>query len=336
MGDGTGIEWTDATWNPIRAMNKETGGVGHYCVKVSEGCRHCYAERIQKRLFRNPIRFAAQDRDQVELYLDEEMLLQPLRWKRPRLIFVCSVTDLFLEHHADWWIDRMFGVMAMAPQHTFQVLTKRPERALTYLRQGRKELTTRWGFQGAQALHQLHGGSADRAARLAEASNPGTWPLPNVILGTSAENQYWADRRVPQLLSTPAAARFVSWEPALGMVDFSHLRPPGDGLVYDALGGLAVPVKPEPGAKGETTPRLDWVVAGGESDDGGDARPSDLAWYRAVRDQCLAAGVPFFMKQLSQADSRGFKKYETFPPDLQVRQWPTVGGVERKGRISHA
>src|SRR3990167_1499279 len=126
MGATTGIEWTDATWNPIRARNKDTDGVGHFCEHVSEGCRNCYAERMQPR-FGNPIRYAAQDREKVELFLDEEVLTAPLRWRKPRMIFVCSMTDLFADFVPDDWIDRVFDVM-LQTDHKYQVLTKRAER----------------------------------------------------------------------------------------------------------------------------------------------------------------------------------------------------------------
>ena len=130
MSDNSKIEWTDATWTPIRARNRETGRVGHFCIHKSPGCANCYAERMQPR-FGNPVRFAAQDADKVELFLatardaSEKTLTQPLRWRKPRTIFVCSMTDLFLESVPVEWIDRVFGVMGEATQHRFQVLTKR-------------------------------------------------------------------------------------------------------------------------------------------------------------------------------------------------------------------
>ena len=140
MADRTTIEWCrgedgrlGATWNPIRARNLETDGIGHYCVHVSEGCRNCYAERMQPR-FRNFTRYAVQDRGKIELFLHDDALTQPLRWRKPRHVFVCSMTDLFLDDHADEWIDRVFAVMALCPQHTFQVLTKRPERMRKHMR----------------------------------------------------------------------------------------------------------------------------------------------------------------------------------------------------------
>src|SRR5258708_16196189 len=126
MADRSAIEWTDATWTPIRAR---TDNVGWHCEHVSEGCRNCYAEGINRRLgtglsFKPALKPA--------LFLDEKMLLAPLKWKKPRTIFVCSMTDLFADFVRDEWIDRMFAVMALCPQHRFQVLTKRAQRMREY------------------------------------------------------------------------------------------------------------------------------------------------------------------------------------------------------------
>ena len=107
MAENTKIEWTDATWTPIRARNRETGHVGHFCVHKSPGCANCYAETWQHRLGTR-VGYRAQDRDKIELFLDEDMLLKPCRWRKPRMIFVCSMTDLFLEDVPDEWIDRVF------------------------------------------------------------------------------------------------------------------------------------------------------------------------------------------------------------------------------------
>ena len=127
----TKIEWTDETWNPIRRA-VDGSFAGHGCVKVSPGCKTCYAERMQPR-FGAPARYAEQDMSEATLYLDETELLKPLRWKKARMIFVCSMSDLFWEKIPDEWIDRIFAVMALAPQHTFQVLTKRAERMRDHL-----------------------------------------------------------------------------------------------------------------------------------------------------------------------------------------------------------
>ena len=278
MADGTKIEWTDATWNPIRARNRETGGVGHYCVHVSEGCRNCYAERMQPR-FRNPIRYAAQDREKVNLFLDRKTLEQPLRWREPRMVFVCSMTDLFLEDHPDEWIDAVFAVMALCPQHTFQVLTKRPERMREYM----ASIDNGDGARLEGLRNALIEYMAQKIYYQRTGEDPLMWlavnlPLPNVWLGVSTENQAAANRRIPPLLDTPALVRFVSAEPLLG---------PADLTFYMS--------EFETDNNGPTYPGLDWIIVGGESGPG--ARPMHPDWARSFRDQCQGAGVPFFFKQ---------------------------------------
>ena len=242
MADRSKIEWCDASWNCIRG-----------CSRVSEGCRHCYAERTAAR-FSGPgqpyhglatgLNVLSGPQWTGEVRFIPELLEQPLHWRRPRRIFVNSMSDLFHEKvHGDW-IDAIWGVMAKCPQHTFQILTKRAERMDALMR------------------HYP--------------------PLPNVWLGVSVEDQKTADARIPLLLHTPACVRWVSYEPALGPVDFSAwpkrvwLRVVGDDGAAD---------------RG----RIDWVVAGGESGLG--ARPAHPDWFRQARDQCQAAGVPFFFKQ---------------------------------------
>ncbi len=278
----TSIEWTNETWNPIRARNKQTGGVGHFCEHVSDGCRNCYAERMQRR-FKNPVRYAAQDRDKVELYLDEEVLLKPLRWRAPRKIFPCSMTDMFADFVPDEWLDRMFAVMAVCPHHIFQLLTKRPERMRAYFAGCGEPMgfigenwTTLWprrsGVQKAM-------GDIGRSGYFDRLGNVKTLPLPNVHLGTSVEDQR-VDNRITDLIETPAAVRFISYEPALGPLE---LRPWLDGI--------------------------DWVIIGGESGPG--ARPMDLAWVRSIVEQCKVADVPVFVKQL------GPKPYEKRPAEGQ-------------------
>lgn len=217
MSDKSSIEWTDATWNPIR------GTIGrHHCVRVSEGCKHCYAATMNHR-FGGPDYVKGADTPR----LDEEALLQPGKWRRNRRIFVCSMTDLFMDEHTDEMIDNVFAVMALAPHHTFQVLTKRAKRMREYLTSGP------WGqIEEAAAL-------LSNSPRAAAATDIDRLPLPNVWLGVSAENQERADERIPDLLATPAAVRFVSAEPLLSAIDF---RPYLSGDV-----------------------RLDWVIVGGES-----------------------------------------------------------------------
>jgi len=262
--DRSKIEWTDASWNPIRAVNIAQGGIGHFCVHVSEGCRNCYAERQQPR-FRNPIRFAAPDITKVDIFLDDKMLTQPLRWQKPRMIFVGSMTDIFGHWVTDDMLDRLFAVMALCPQHTFQVLTKRPERMREYLK---PYDSRRADGLGRNVISLGYDGPLECLR----------WPLPNVWLGVSVEDQMAADQRIPILLDTPAALRFLSCEPLLG------------------------PVNVEPG--------INWVIAGGES--GPKARPMHPEWVRALRDQCQAAGVPFFFKQWGE--------WGYFPAELPTRQ----------------
>lgn len=266
----TKIEWTQRpgtkgeTWNPIRARNKATGGIGHFCTKVSAGCQNCYAADFQKR-FKNPVRYAAQDADQVKIFLDETVLMQPLRWKKPRTIFVCSMTDLFLAAHEWAWIWMIFDVMQKCPQHTFIVLTKRPEHTSVYFRSG-----------FAKGRH-------------------GTIPLPNVWIGTSVEDQSTANERIPTLLETPAAVRFISAEPLLGPVELDNLiiadLPTGEWS-FNCLDNEGLDIEDDEAFKGAT---IDWVICGGES--GHKARPMHPDWARSLRDQCKAASVPFFFKQ---------------------------------------
>ena len=260
MGDRTAIEWTDATWNPIRARNLETGGVGHFCVHSSPGCRHCYAERLQKR-FRNPVRYARQDAAKVEIFLDTTVLERPLRWRKPRRVFTCSMTDLFLREIGDQHIDTVFAVMGLAHRHRFQVLTKRSDRMRQYFADPDTALRiANAATIAGRDFDTLRHADPPHFAALA------LLPFANVDIGVSAEDQAWLDLRMAGLRGTPAARRLLSLEPLLGPVDLRyHL------------------------------PFLDWVIAGGES--GPNARPMDPDWARAVRDSCNAAGVPFFFKQ---------------------------------------
>lgn len=231
MSDGSKIEWTEATWNPV------TG-----CTKVSPGCDHCYAETFAERWRGVPGHHFEHGFD---VTLRPERLTQPLHWKRPRRIFVNSMSDLFHEAVPDEYIVAVFGTMAQTPQHTYQVLTKRHGRMRSLL--GGDMFRQRFAFG---------------------------WPLPNVWLGVSVEDQKWADIRVPALLATPAAVRFLSCEPLLGRLDLERWLWDGD---RDMPGGLH------------------WVIAGGESGPG--ARPMVPVWPQSLRDQCQDAGVPFFFKQ---------------------------------------
>lgn len=303
MAESSSIEWTDATWNPV------TG-----CSVVSPGCTNCYAMKLAgTRLQHHPSR-AGLTRDSKagpvwtgEVRLNEKWLDQPLRWRRPRRIFVCAHGDLFHESVPDEWIDRIFAVMALAPQHSFQVLTKRADRMRAYVTEqaagGR--FITDWI---ARILAPLPGGGYDTGQlkgaareRLREANRRcgGTpfsaRPLPNVWLGVSVEDQARADERIPDLLATPAAVRFLSCEPLLGLVDLDTIYVRRHGQLPTELSHrLGDYVRPLRGNFTDS-PKLDWVIAGGESGPG--ARPADPAWVRLLRDQCADAGVAFFFKQ---------------------------------------
>lgn len=260
MADGTHIEWTDATWNPI------TG-----CSVVSAGCKHCYAMKLAgTRLAHHPSRAGLTIDTKAgpvwtgEVRFNKQWLDQPLRWRRPRRIFVCAHGDLFHEAVPFDWIDRVWGVMALAPRHTFQVLTKRPERMLDIVPK-------------LAARHRPPDGSR--------------WPLPNVWLGVSVEDQAAADERIPLLLQCPAAVRWISAEPLLGRVDLcEHL-----GMWWNQTMGCFEGTGMEINRHRDGRPRIGWVVAGGESGPG--ARPMHPDWARSLRDQCAAAGVAFMFKQ---------------------------------------
>lgn len=284
MADHSKIEWTDSTWTPIRARNRETGRVGHFCIHKSPGCKHCYSEIMQRR-FGNPIRFAAQDAGKVEMFLDETMLTKPLGWKKPRMVFVCSMTDLFLEGVPDEWIDRVFAVMALAPRHVFQVLTKRSERMQTYI------ASEPWDRINAEA------GTLMDWADMPELDVPPK----HIWLGVSVEDQQRAAERIPHLLDTPAAVRFLSAEPLLGPIDLTRLELVPDSLDEDGdlrRAGIRVDALRNKHCESGVTRGLaaiDWCIVGGES--GPKARPMHPQWARDLRDQCEAAGAAFFFKQ---------------------------------------
>ncbi len=236
----TKIEWADEVWNVV------TG-----CTPVSDGCRNCYAKRMAQRL-KGRAGYPLDDPFRVTFHPDR--LDQPLKWKKPRRIFVVSMGDLFHESVEDWMLDEIFSVIETHPAecHTYLILTKRPDRMKDYL-----------AWLWAQKDRGYWGGA----------------PWGNIWLGVSVSNQADADRWIPTLLQIPAAKRFVSYEPAIGPVDFKN------GLI----GGLFKT------ASGVDHRRLDLIIAGGESGPG--ARPSHPDWFRKVRDDCAAADVPFLFKQ---------------------------------------
>jgi len=217
--------------------------------------------------------YAADKLANVELFLDEEILTQPLHWKRPRMIFVCSMTDLFADFVPDEWIDRIFAVMALCPRHTFQCLTKRPQRMRNYFEH-------LWGPTGDAHLDVVYALAEKMARNETERQNAlrlvNDWPLRNAWLGVSCEDQKTADARIPLLLQTPAAVRWISYEPAIAPVDFREL-------------GINTPGHNHNG-------EIDWLVCGGES--GPHARPCNVQWIRDVVSQCKSASAPVFVKQL--------------------------------------
>jgi protein gp37 len=313
MSQNSSIEWTEKTWNPIRG-----------CTKVSPGCAHCYAETFAERWRGIPGHAYEQGFD---LRLVPEKLDEPLRQKKPTTYFVNSMSDLFQDGVPDEYIDRVFAVMALAPQHTFQVLTKRAERMLDYFIQERH----RGHLTEALAELYLSQPSIARIRPLTdEVAEALSWPLPNVWLGVSVENQHFADERIPLLLRTPAAVRFISAEPLLGPIDLTGGDDPlktwlRNGIT--ALRGLLTD---------EWVPPLDWVIVGGESGPG--ARLFDYEWARSIIQQCKAATVPVFMKQVgalpidSSADglsglrflkSKKGNDMSEWPEDLRIREMPT-------------
>lgn len=464
MSDNSHIEWTDASWNPIRARRTDATPadpeiadlVGWHCERVSPGCQHCYAETINEKRFGTGLPYNRKSRDLVSVELDEAALLKPLHWKKPRKVFVCSMTDLFGEWVPDEVIDRVFAVMALSPQHTFQLLTKRPERMREYVvaarprvaallynatyeqrtddtfagalgaanrrlranlegrgawrppgsgsvrgealrasengvsaeaglppggsddgrgevRHGRPSAgldTPAWANperphrepqerdQGRQSTGELGasdgvgesiprpassqrippssdwdgqpkdpslGGrrSGDAAIALRGGHGQGdsdalrhesegrvqnlqqgdldshlTWPLANCWLGTSVEDQAAADKRIPELLATPAAVRGISVEPLLGSVDVSLWLYRNNLIDRDGL---------------------DWVIIGGESGPG--ARACDIGWIRSIVAQCKAAGTAVFVKQDSGPKPG---RQGRIPDDLWLKEFPNA------------
>jgi protein gp37 len=324
----TKIEWTDNTWSPI---------IG--CSKLSDGCKNCYAVTMANRLSHNPStpQYEGLTRSATtwsgETRLVESELTKPLKWKRGRRIFVCSMSDLFHDATRDEWIDDVFAVAAMCPQHVFQILTKRPERMQRYFADRQN------GDPWAEA--------ADHIADLAGIEDhpfvlePKHIPLSNVWLGVTVENQEAANERIPLLLKTPASKRFISVEPMLGPVDLNGIDVDGDH-VMDALKSLSwreswerdwspeatgVPFEEareyyidEGGVWPPTDERgacLDWVICGAET--GPRKRPMDRAWALDLRDQCVSAGVPFFFKKNSEGRRElDGEVWEQFPGAMKL------------------
>lgn len=343
MADNSKIEWTDATWTPVKG-----------CTRVSPGCGGpgphggCYAEIMAAR-FSKPgqwgeglaliVESAGGKKDHRwtgVVRFDANELLKPLHWQRPRRIFVCSTSDLFHEKVEDEWIDQVFAVMALCPQHIFQVLTKRPERMRAYFDDP--------FLSGRLVLAAMKVKPNDYVESDISIAAIGL-PLPNVWLGASVEDQQRADERIPHLLATPAAVRWLSCEPLLGPVDLMAIKAPrypdepedsldidwrfdalttGDYYWFDCGDGYN-----HSGDGPYREHRIDWVVLGGES--GAGARPMHPDWARSVRDQCGAAvlqgddaPVPFFFKQwgewVSVSEQAGPGAHHHFADGATVRR----------------
>lgn len=332
----TSIQWATDVWNPI------TG-----CTKVSAGCKHCYAERVFPRAYAGQMVIAESSKrfcddgnpDKIvrprrftDVMTHTDRLDQPLRWRKPRRVFVNSMSDLFHDDVPDAFIALVWSRMAIAQQHTFQILTKRPERMRALIADPAWQKLVEIAFSVLRWKH--HGPEA-------------MWPLPNVWLGVSVEDQVTADQRIPLLLETPAAIRFVSYEPALGPVDFTAIVnrsiEPEPGT-YNALSDEWWPALGDADAeydgriRGMLGARLDWIIVGGES--GPKARPFDVQWARDTIYQCRDAGVPVFVKQLGanpwfdlsdeyaahrcELDHRAGADMAEWPADLRVQEWPGV------------
>ena len=314
----TKIEWADAVWNPI------TG-----CTPISPGCQNCYAKRMAQRL-RGRCGYPKEDPFRVTMHL--ERFIEPLRWKKPRKVFVCSMGDLFHEDVKDDWILSAFVAMGLTyehtgkmkevspghytgiykPKHTFLILTKRPERMKEiidrlYSKDSDKEWESKAHHFAAHLAFEigspLPGNAIFDFAKWVEDGMPGLW------IGVTAENQEQADKRIPILLQIPAAVRFVSVEPMLGAVDLSKWF--DNTIICDHCGQrfdpsdlsqvfahMTIPHQPIKQAEYSGSKRINglhWVICGGESGPG--ARPMHPDWVRNLRDQCQSANVPFFFKQ---------------------------------------
>lgn len=255
MSDNSSIEWTDATWNPTRG-----------CTKIAQGCKNCYAERFAER-FRGVPGHAYEAGFDPRTAPDQ--LTIPLRWTKPRRIFVDSMSDLFHESFSFEYIDLVFAVMAIAKHHTYQILTKRPDRAAEYFRSFNLGVSSiQRGAACAEALLSLFGTHNEWFAACETVSASRFWRgLPHVWIGTSIAEQKDADANIPHLLQIPAAVRFLSVEPLIGPVNVQRWLT-----------------------------ALQWVIVGGESGPG--ARPCHVDWITSIVEQCREAPLPVFVKQV--------------------------------------
>ena len=361
MSTGTGIEWTDTTWNPV---------VG--CTPVSPGCLNCYAATFAARgLHANyvglTVRKKATEDGKTRAVFNgtvrtlPDKLTEPLRWKKPRRVFVNSMSDLFHESVPFDFVDSVFAVMALCPQHTFQVLTKRPERMAEYLRSKASPLDRDrwtmiaeiaahvgkivWDPRGSDPVNYYGIAGGTRGKDFSNRRAAPAWPLPNVWLGTSVERQQEADERIPHLLRCQAAVRFLSCEPLLGSIDLPRLWPlhwSWDAKYRSPQEAIAAGANAERRPQALVSPGchlIHWIIVGGESGTG--ARPCHIEWIRFLVERCKSAGVPVFVKQLGANpererqfaaddirdvslelhDPKGGEPSE-WPEDLRVREFP--------------
>lgn len=312
----TPIQWTDSTWNPARG-----------CSRVSPGCENCYAERVAAHPWMSlpgkPYHGLAivgpnGPRWTRTVRFVPEAVVEPLSWRKPRRVFVNSMSDLFHESLTNEQIAAVHAVMGATRRHTYQVLTKRAGRMFEWHQWAADRIRKGGGLEALAVVAQKEIG-ADWLF-VAATLRRGAWPLPNLHLCVSVEDQPRAFDRIPLLLAVPAAVRGVSYEPALGAVHFApYLTPYEEPL--------------EPGEEGtvDARPRLDWIIIGGESGPG--ARPFDTRWAVSTIAACARAGVACFVKQMGSRplslkgapvklkDPKGGDMSE-WPAHLRVRQWP--------------
>lgn len=357
MGSKTNIGWTQATWNFL-----------YGCRRVSSGCERCYAEQVVAAM---PRKFEGKNKTSFEFYsgltkdstrgprwtglvkFHREHLAQPLQWKEPRRIFVNSLSDTFFETVPFEMIAAAFGVMASAPQHTFQVLTKRPERMIEFFEWLKDEakICDRSENHLCVVYAEKYLGIIDTTDeyrnenhRYADKTNRawtrGEWPVPNVWLGVSVEDQKSADARIPLLLKVPAAVRFLSCEPMLEAIDLklpepmlSHCPEVEEVGEVEACAGCPSGGPDCPGVF-ESRSGIHWVICGGES--GENYRSMEQDWAISLKDQCVAAKVAFFFKQASGRKSGespflkengAYYRWEQYPGDLAKPQW--IGDVKK-------
>ena len=299
----TSIQWCDHSINPIRARDKKTGAIGHYCEKCASGCTNCYASDLQRR-FKMPAFGSGQKRGDIEVFLDESKLEEVRKRKKPTRYFWCDMSDLFGSWVKPEWIEACLETMDETPQHTHMLLTKRPENVRPMMIE--------------HSLVKIPG-----HVRQNEGDGYHVKSRPNVWIGCSVATQADVDKNIPELLKcrslTPVL--FVSAEPLLGPVDFSFGTPEERKIPCQSI---VIP------------PKLDWVIVGGES--GSNARPCEIDWIRSLVHQCQVAEVPCFVKQLGSqprfgeadiwagaADIRLDKKGgdpDEWPSDMRIREFP--------------